>query len=127
MSMSSLLTIPPWPIVSAATLLVLLVAALYFARDTARQVIHAAAGALAQGLRVASHAVTRAQERLAARNRAVLLAAGREAKERGVEREFVPGGDTGRKDLAGLPGMRPRLSRSIPRIEEDQVKAAEMP
>ena len=127
MSMSSLLTITPWPIVSAATLLVLLVAALYFARDTARQVIHAAAGALAQGLRVASHAVTRAQERLAARNRAVLLAAGREAKERVVEREFVRVGDTVRKDLAGYPDMRRRLSESIQRIEEDQEKAVEVP
>ncbi|HKC16143.1 MAG TPA: hypothetical protein VKC11_05490, partial [Steroidobacteraceae bacterium] len=125
--MSSLLTITPWPIVSAATLLVLLVAALYFARDTARQVIHAAAGALAQGLRVASHAVTRAQERLAARNRAVLLAAGREAKERIVEREFVRVGDTVRKDLAGYPDMRRRLSESIQRIEEDQEKAVEVP
>ena len=89
MSLTSLLTITPWPALSAAILLILLVAALYLARDTAHQAIHAAAGALAQGLRVASHAVTRAQERLAARNREVLLAAGREARERIVEREFV--------------------------------------
>jgi len=127
MAMTNLLTITPWPMLSVAVLLVLLITALYFARDTARQVIHAAAGALARGLRVASHAVTRAQERLAARNRAVLLAAGREAKERVVEREFARVGDTVRKDLAGYPDMRRRLSESILRIEEDQEKAVEVP
>jgi len=127
MSLTSLLTITPWPALSAAILLILLVAALYLARDTAHQAIHAAAGALAQGLRVASHAVTRAQERLAARNREVLLAAGREARERIVEREFVRVADTVRKDLAGYPDMHRRLSEAIQRIEEDQQQAVDVP
>jgi hypothetical protein len=127
MSMTSLLTFTPWPAMSAAILLMLLVAALYLARDTAHQAIAAAAAALAQGLRVASHSVSRAQERLAARNREVLLAAGREAKERIVEREFARVGDTVRKDLSGYPDMHRRLSESIRRIEEDQAKAVEVP
>jgi hypothetical protein len=127
MSMTSLLTFTPWPALSATILLVLLVAALYFARDTAHQAIETAASALAHGLRVASHAVTRAQEHLAARNREVLLAAGREAKERIVEREFARVGDTVRKDLAGYPNMHRRLSEAIQRIEEDQDKAVEVP
>ena len=127
MSVTSLLTFTPWPALSAGILLVLLIAALYFARDTAHQAIQAAAGALAQGLRVASHSVTRAQEHLAARNREVLLAAGRESKERVVEREFMRVADTVRKDLAGYPDMHRRLSEAIQRIEEDQEKAVEVP
>lgn len=127
MSMTSLLTFTPWPAMSATILLVLLVAALYFARDTAHQAIQTAASALARGLRVASHSVTRAQQRLAARNREVLLAAGREVKERIVEREFARVGDTVRKDLAGYPDMHRRLSEAIQRIEEDQKKAVEVP
>ena len=127
MSVTSLLTFTPWPALSALILLILLVAALYFARDTAHQAIQAAAGALAQGLRVASHSVTRGQQRLAARNREVLLAAGREAKERVVEREFVRVADTVRKDLAGYPEMHRRLSEAIQRIEEDQQQAVEVP
>jgi hypothetical protein len=127
MSMQSLLTLTPWPMLSALILLLLLVAALYLARDTAHQAIRAAAGALARGLRVAAHSVIRAQERLGARNREVLLAAGREAKERIVEREFARVADTVRKDLAGYPDMHRRLSESIQRIEEDQEKAAEVP
>jgi len=127
MSMTSLLSFTPWPAVSAAILLVLLVAALYFARDTAHQAIQAAASALAHGLRVASHSVMHAQERLAARNREVLLAAGREAKERVVEREFTRVGDTVRKDLSAYPDLHRRLSESIQRIEDDQQRAVEVP
>ena len=127
MTLSNLLTITPWPALSAAILLLLLIAALYFARGTAHQLLLAAAGALSRGLRVASHAVIRGQERLAARNRAVLLAAGREAKERIVEREFARVADTVRKDLAGYPDMHRRLSEAIQRIEEDQEEAAEVP
>ena len=125
--MTALLTFTPWPAVSAGILLILLVAALYFARDTAHQAIQAAAGALAQGLRVASHSVAHAQAGLAARNREVLLAAGRESREHVIEREFIRIADTVRKDLSGYPDMHRRLSEAIVRIEEDQQKAVEVP
>jgi hypothetical protein len=127
MSMTSLLAFTPWPAFSALILLVLLVTALYLARGTAHQAIHALAVALSRGFRLASRAVARAEARLAARNRDVLLAAGREAKERIVEREFVRVGDTVRKDLANYPDMHRRLSEAIVRIEEDQEKAVEVP
>ncbi len=127
MSMTSLLGFTPWPAVSAALLLILLVAALYFARSTAHQAIHSAAGVLARGLRLAAHSVTHAHERLARRNREVLLAGGREAKERIVEREFARVSNTVRKDLASYPDMHRRLNEAILRIEEDQEKAVEVP
>lgn len=127
MSMTTLLALTPWPAVSAGILLILLVAALYFARTTAHQAIHAAAAVLARGLRLAAHSVTHAHERLAARNREVLLAVGRDAKERIVEREFVRVADTVRKDLANYPDMHRKLSESILHIEEDQEKALEVP
>ena len=127
MFMTNLLTITPWPTLSAAILLVLLIAALYLARHTAHQAIHAVTSALARGFRLAAHSVTHAEERLAARNREVLLAAGRDAKERMVEREFARVADTARKDLANYPDMHRRLSEAIIRIEEDQEKAVEVP
>src|SRR5690348_9007141 len=127
MSMTSLLAFTPWPPLSALILLVLLVTALYLARGTAHQAIHALFMALSRGLRLASHGVACAEKRLATRNRDVLLAAGREAKERIVEREFVRVGDTVRKDLANYPDMHRRLNESILRIEQDQEKAVEVP
>lgn len=127
MSMTSLLAFTPWPAVSAGILLISIVVALYLARNTAHHAIHSAAAVLARGLRLAAQSVTHAHQRLAARNREVLLAAGREAKERIVEREFTRVGDTVRKDLAGYPDMHRRLSGAIVRIEEDQQKAVEVP
>jgi hypothetical protein len=127
MSMTSLLAFTPWPPLSALILLMLLVTALYLARGTAHQALHALFTALARGFRLASRAVGLAEKRLAGRNRDVLLAAGREAKERIVEREFVRVGDTVRKDLAGYPDMHRRLSEAILRIEEDQQKAVDVP
>jgi hypothetical protein len=127
MSMTSLLAITPWPALSAVILLALLVVALYLARRTAHQAIHAVTDALGRGLRLASHSVALGEERLATRNREVLLSAGREAKERIVEREFVRVGDTVRKDLAGYPTLHRALTESIVRIEEHQEKALEVP
>src|SRR5215469_5216416 len=127
MSTTSLLGITPWPALSAILWLIFLVAALYLARRTAHQAIASVSAALANGLRLASHSVAHAEERLAARNRDVLLAQGREAKERGVEREFVRVGDAVRKDLANYPGLHRALSEAILRIEEDHQKAVEVP
>ena len=125
--MTSLLGITPWPALSVALLLIFLVAAMYLARRTAHQAIGAVAGALSTGLRLASHSVAHGEERLAARNREVLLAAGREAKERVVEREFVRVGDAVRKDLSNYPGLHRALSEAILCIEEDHQQAAEVP
>jgi hypothetical protein len=124
---TSLLGITPWPAFSAILWLIFMVAALYFARRTAHQALTSICSALANGLRLAAHSVTHAEERLAARNRDVLLAQGREAKERLVEREFVRVGDAVRKDLANYPGLHRALSEAILRIEEDQQKAVEVP
>lgn len=125
--MSNLLAITPWPAVSALIWIVVLVAVLYLARHTAHQAIRTAMGALANGLRLGSHSVAHAELRLAARNREVLLAAGREAKERVVEREFERVGETVRKDLTNYPALHRALSESIKRIEEDHQNAVDVP
>jgi hypothetical protein len=122
-----MLAITPWPFVSAVLWFVFLVVVLYLARRTAHQAIHTATGALAHGLRLAAHSIAHAELRLAARNREVLLAAGREAKERVVEREFERVGETVRKDLTNYPALHRSLSEAITRIEEDHQKAVEVP
>ena len=127
MSMNALLAITPWPIVSAIIWIVLLVAVMYFARRTAHQAIRTASGALARGLKIASHSVTHAEARLGERNREVLFAAGREAKERIIEREFARVGETVRKDLANYPHLHRGLSEAIGRIEKDHQDAVDVP
>jgi hypothetical protein len=127
MSIDALLAITPWPAISAIIWVAVLVAVLYLARHTAHQAIRTASGAISRGLRIASHSVSHAQSRLAERNREVLLAAGREAKGRVVEREFMRVGETVRKDLANYPHLHRALSESISHIERDHQNAVEVP
>ncbi|MFQ5547539.1 MAG: hypothetical protein ACE5FV_04550 [Woeseia sp.] len=82
---------------------------------------------LYKSLRFASKAVARAEGKLAERNREVLLAAGREAKERIVEREFDRVNESVRKDLANFSALHRALSESIHRIEEDHQQAVDVP
>jgi hypothetical protein len=122
-----LLAITPWPAVSIIIWVVVLVAVLYLARHTAHQAIRTASGAISHGLRLAAHSVAHAEIRLAERNREVLLAAGREAKERSIEREFARVGETVRKDLANYPHLHRGLSEAIGQIEKEHQDAVEVP
>ncbi len=125
--MSFLLGITPWPVVSALLWIVLAVTALYFARSTAHAAIAAAARALHRSFRLAAAAIARGEKNLVLRNREVLLAAGREAKERVVEREFDRVADSVRKDLGNYASLHRALSESIDRIESDHQAAVEVP
>ena len=125
--MSFLLNITPWPVLSALLWIVMLVAALFFARPTAHKLIRAATFSLHKTFRTASLSIGKAESALARRNREVLLAAGREAKERIVEREFDRINETVRKDLANYAALHRSLSESIDRIERDHQEAVEVP
>src|SRR5262245_28298428 len=127
MSLNVFLSLTPWPAISAIIWIVVLVVFLYLARHTAHQAIRTATSAISRGLRIAAHSVTHGEARLAERNREVLLAAGREAKERIIEREFARVGETVRKDLANYPHLHRGLSEAIGQIEKDHQDAVEVP
>ena len=125
--MDFVLNITPWPILSALLWIVLSITTLYFARNSAHKAIRATADTMHQSLRFASRAVSRSEKRLVQRNREVLLAAGREAKERIVEREFDRINETVRKDLSNYSALHRALSDSINCIEEDHQQAVDVP
>jgi hypothetical protein len=125
--MDFLLSITPSPVLSALLWIVLVVTALYFARPTVHQFMLAAGSALHKMFRTGSQSVANAERALAERNRAVLLAAGREAKERIVEREFDRINDTVRKDLGNFSALHRNLSESINHIENDHKAAVDVP
>jgi len=125
--MNFILGITPWPVASALLWIILIVAALYLIRSTAHKTIQAAAHGLHRSFRVASRAVSRSEADLVVRNRDVLLAAGREAKERIIEREFDRINETVRKDLANYSALHRSLSESIGRIEKDHQEAVDVP
>ncbi len=125
--MSFMLGITPWPVASALLWIVLIVTALYLVRGTAHKTIQAAALGLHRSFKIASKALSRSEKNLEARNRDVLLAAGREAKERIIEREFDRINETVRKDLANYSALHRSLSESIGRIEKDHQEAVDVP
>lgn len=125
--MDFLLSITPVPVVSALLWIVLIVTALYFARPTAHKLLHSAGASLHRMFRIGSLSVRKAELALAERNREVLLAAGRESKERIVEREFDRINETVRKDLASFSALHRNLSESIERIESDHSNAVDIP
>jgi len=127
MTLESLLAITPFPTVSALLWIVLIMAVLYLARSSAHHVLLTLCQALHDVLNLAVQAITTSEKKLLQRNHEVLLAAGREAKERIVEREFVRIGDSVHKDLAGYPGLQRTLSEAITRLDDDHKHAAEVP
>lgn len=125
--MNFLLGITPWPVVSALLWIVLVVTSLYVARPAAHKFILASGNSLYKLFRIASQSVYRAETSLCERNREVLLATGREAKERIIEREFDRINETVRKDLASFSALHRNLSESIDRIESDHNEAVDVP
>ena len=122
MTFESLLGITPYPGFSAVLLAVVAMAVLYLARGSAHHVLLTVCQALHDILNLAVQAITATEKKLVQRNHEVLLAAGREAKERVVEREFVRIGDSVHRDLSGYPGLQRALSDAITHIEEDHQK-----
>jgi hypothetical protein len=127
MVVRELLAITPFPVLSALIWLVVAIAVLYFSRGAAQRVILTVFQALHDGLQLAQDALRVGEARLHARNREVLLAAGREAKERIIEREFDRVGASVHKDLAGYPALQRALSDAIVRIDEDHQRTADTP
>ena len=105
MAFADLLGITPYPALSVGILLVFLVTLLYLARSSGHNVILTLSRTLHDAFRLGAHALANAERRLAARNREVLLAAGREAKERIIEREFDRISDSVEKDLGTYPSF----------------------
>lgn len=114
-------SLPPW------LWFVIALVALFLARTPMHQGIYALARFFHQSLRLAGNAVAAAGVRLQLRNREVLLAAGREACERHIERDFDRIESAMKKELAQYPELHRRLCEQLTAIDEDYVRSAEVP
>ena len=122
-----LMLVPGSPSLSALLWAVIGVALLYFARLPVHQAILAASHVLHNAMRIAAISVLRAEQRLTQRNREVLLAAGREASERMVEREFERVNTTLKRDMGEYPSLRRKMTELIDKIDEDYQSSADVP
>lgn len=78
-------------------------------------------------MRLSAAAILMAEKRLMLRNREVLLAAGHEAKERIIEREFERIDAAVRRDLGDCTNLNRQLAEEITRIEEDHQHSNTVP
>jgi hypothetical protein len=127
MSFSEVFLIVPSPVLSAIIWLVLLVLIMYFARSPAHFAIRSFSRVIHNAMRLSARAVMRAETRLNERNREVLLAQGREASERIIEREFDRIDATVRRDLSEYPALHRQLNEEIADIDDDYKNSTEVP
>jgi hypothetical protein len=121
------LLVPASPLLSGLIWLVVAVGLLYLARPAAHLAIAAASRLLHHACKLAARSVMLAEQRLKQRNNEVLLAAGREAAERIIEREFERIDASVRRDLAEYPALQRQMSEAITRLEQDYHDSSEVP
>jgi hypothetical protein len=107
--------------------LALAIAVLYLGRAAAHGAIRALCAAVHAALGLAAGLSMSAHDRVASRNREVLLEMGRESAERLIEREFHRVNRTVARDLSGYPELHHKLTDQITRIDEDYREATEVP
>src|SRR5688572_27806187 len=119
-----------WPDNPALSLLVLGVIAmvfLYAGRRPMHDLIRALGGLIGGPLRLGARWLLASAAEMKSRNKAVLLAHGRQETGSRIEREFERLGALVTRDLQGYPALQRKLLDEITRIEEDYKKCGEVP
>jgi len=100
---------------------------LYAARKPMHALIHSLGRSAVGPLRLGARWLISAADRMAYRNRAVLLAHGRQEVGTRIEREFERIGALVTRELQGYPTLQRKLLDEITRVEEDYRKCGEVP
>jgi hypothetical protein len=119
-----------WPDNVGQSLLVLVVLGmmfLYAARRPMHELIRSLGQALGGPLRIGSRWLFAAAEEMRQRNKAVLIAHGRQEVGSRIEREFERLAALVERDLQGYAVLQRKLLDEITRIEEDYKKCGEVP
>lgn len=111
---------------SILALILIVIVLLYFARLPAHRAIKAVCYTFRHGMRLAAKSLLQAEKWLVHRNKEVLLATGREAVERTIEREFHRVDAVVKRDLSGYPELQRIIADQIICIEEDYKESAEV-
>ena len=127
MIFANMLHITASPALSVLIWIVLLLAALYFARRPFHRAIMSFSKIIYNAMRLTAASVLSAEKRLAKRNREVMMAAGLQNAERIVEREFDRIGAAVTRDLEGYPNVHRQLSELTTKLDEDYMSSADVP
>jgi len=124
---SDIFMIVPNAFVSGLIWFLAIVVSLYLARTPAHYSIRALSRVLHNAMRLSAHSIIHAEKRLQQRNKEVLLAQGREASERIIEREFDRIEASVRRDLAEYPAIHRMLTDEIRHIDDDYQNSTDVP
>lgn len=127
MILDNMLSLTGSPALSILIWILLLMAALFFARKPFHRAVWSFSKIIHSGMRITAASVLSAEKRLVERNREVLMAAGLENAERMVEREFDRINAAVTRDLEGYPNVHRRLSEVITKLDEDYSSSADDP
>ena len=127
MSFQSWLLWPDNVGLSILVLALLAMAFLYAARKPMHELIRSIGQALGAPLRIGSRWLFAAAEEMRQRNKAVLIAHGRQEVGSRIEREFERLAALVERDLQGYAVLQRKLLDEITRIEEDYKKCGEVP
>ncbi|MDQ2076794.1 hypothetical protein [Marinimicrobium sp. ABcell2] len=112
------------PALSLAIWLVICITLLYAGRPHGHQLLRSTGRAIYTSLRLASASIRQLEERVKERNRDVLLAMGREASEKAVEREFHRINAIVERDLSQYPSLHRKLADTLQKIQDDYHEAS---
>lgn len=127
MTFANMLSITPNPFLSVMISIVLLMAALYFARRPFHRSVGSFSKIIHNAMRLTARSVLLAEKKLSQRNREVLIAAGLENAERVVEREFERTSTAMLRDLESYPNLHRQVSETTTQLDEDYTKSADVP
>src|SRR5437016_11883066 len=119
-----------WPASTAVSVLFVLLVAmafLYAARKPVHHLIGSLGFLISGPLRIGARWLLAAANDMTQRNKAVLLAHGRQKVGQRIEREFERLGAMVTRDLQGYPALQRKLLDEITRVEEDYKKCGEVP
>ena len=125
--MDGWMIVPGNALLSALILFVIVVPFLYAARVPMHGFLRSVTRAISGPLRLGSRWMMHGANEMRKRNKAVLLAHGREELEQTIEREFERIAALVERELRGFPTVQRKLNDEITRIEEDYKKCAEVP
>ncbi len=127
MTIANMLSITPSPFLSVLIWILLILAALYFARRPFHRAVRSFSKIIYNALRLTSASVLQSEKRLAQRNREVLIAAGLENVERTVEREFDRISTAVVRDLETYPNLQRQLSELTTQLDENYTESTDVP
>ena len=123
----TLMLFPDYPALSVALLALLVVLAMFGAREPAHRGIQGIARAVTQACKLTSDALASVQQRVSERNQEVLLREGLQDTEHQIEQEFHRISSTVERDLGSYPALHRQLADQIQLIDEDYRRATDSP